>query len=235
MSYKVVIVDDEPLAIEVLAYYLKDEPGFAVAASFTNPVEALAYLSTHEFDLLFLDINMAVLNGLDLVKQLKKEPLIVFTTAHKQYLQDGFDYGILDYLQKPIKKDRFTQTLSRAEKELNKAPAPGINNRQIHIKTSQKEFYLNVDNILFIKAVKDYCLLFLDDNTKILALGTLKTFIEKHELNNTFIRTHKSYLVPVNRLKEIQAGGIISIGTHKVPIGRKYKEDVFSMFNKSEQ
>ena len=234
MSYKVVIVDDEPLAIEVLTYYLKDEHGFAVAASFTNPVEALAYLSAHEIDLLFLDINMAALNGLELVKQLKKEPLIVFTTAHKQYLQDGFNYGILDYLQKPIKKDRFTQTLLRAEKELNKSTTPRVANRQIHIKTSQKEFYLNVDDILFIKAVKDYCLIILANNAKVLAPGSLKTFIEKHELKNTFIRTHRSYLVPVSRLKEIHSGGLILIGTHKLPIGRKFKDDVFSSFKKIE-
>jgi DNA-binding LytR/AlgR family response regulator len=230
MSYKVVIVDDEPLAIEVLAFYLKDHSAFTIEATFTNPIEALKYLSAHNVNLLFLDINMSVLNGIELLKQLKNEPLIVFTTAHKQYLQDGFDYGILDYLQKPVKEDRFIQTLQRAEKKLNENRLHDNSKRRILIKSLQKELHINIDEILFVKAVKDYCFIFLNDNTKLLASGTLKSFIEKNELEHLFIRTHKSYIIPLNRFKEIQAGGIISIGEHKVPIGRKYKEQVSSVF-----
>jgi two-component SAPR family response regulator len=137
MLYKVVIVDDEPLAIEVLNHYLKDEEDFTIINSFTRPTEALVFLNTVDADVLFLDINMAVLNGIELLKQLKKPPLVVFTTAHKQYLQEGFDHGILDYLQKPIKKDRLKVTLERIKQQHQiKKEAP----TQIHINLFKKNF-----------------------------------------------------------------------------------------------
>ena len=228
MPYKTVIVDDEPLAIVVLKHYLQDEPDFVMLATFTNPSEALLFLNTHTVDLLFLDINMATLNGIELLKQLHHPPFVVFTTAHKDYLQDGFDHGILDYLQKPVKKERLSLTLERVcqhrstHKEVDK---------QLHIKTAQKEFNVQAKHILFIKALKDYCLIFLEDGSKVMALGTLKSIIDKYSLEPMFIRVHKSYLVPAERIREIRYGAIIPIEDHKIPIGRKYKTEVKRMFN----
>ena len=236
MTYRAVIVDDEPLAIEVLKYYLKDETDFIVTETFTNPAKALAYLKNNETDILFLDINMAVLNGLELVKQLTTAPLIVFTTAHKQYLQDGFDFGVLDYLQKPIKKSRFSVTLERARKKLreDKRVSPPI--KQIHIKSAQKEFYINSNDILFIKAVKDYCQIYLSNDTRVMALGNLKSFIDKHGLTDSFIRVHRSYIIPADRVKEINSPGVIPLKKYNIPIGRKYRKDVIdSLKNKNEE
>jgi DNA-binding LytR/AlgR family response regulator len=232
MPHKVVIVDDEPLAIKVLACYLDDESDFILAAQFTNPLEALRYLKAHGTALLFLDIQMAALSGLEVMKQLQQEVLVVLTTAHKAYLQDGFDHGVLDYLQKPIRKERFAVAVERARNRLQpgiKAPKKDLS-KSIRIKSTQKEISISIHSILFIQAVKDYCLIFLDNQTKVMAAGHLKTFVDKHGLADTFVRTHKSYIVPRHRIRAIKAGGVILIDQHEVPIGRMYKKMVQNVF-----
>lgn len=228
------IADDEPLGIAVLETYLQNDPYFSVKASFTDPEEALAYLNQHPIDVLLLDVNMPLLDGFQLLNKVKRSILTILTTAHKKYLQEGFDYGVLDYLQKPIKKERLLQALARAQKELLQqkllqAISPSTKS-QLYIKSAQKEFYIEKENVLFIKGLKDYCTLYLSSQEKITVLGSLKTFLIHNNTDNWLVRVHKSYAVPIQQITGIQNTSIVSIKETSIPIGRKYRTAFLNQF-----
>lgn len=228
MRHKIVLVDDEPLGIEVLKYYIKEEVDFEITGAFTNPHQALAFINVNKVDLLLLDIEMPTLSGIELLQQITCKPLIIFTTAYKEYLQSGFDYGILDYLQKPIKKERLGVALTRARDFLQKRVYNKVDCAKLYLKSGNKEYTVVIDDILFIKSAKDYCIFYLVHDKTILVKTSMDALLKKIQYKSTFIRVHKSFVIALDRIDFIKNNKEIAIAQYNIPIGRMFKKAFYS-------
>lgn len=223
---KCVIIDDEPLAIEIIETYLQKIDNKEIIGKFTNPVKALAFLTNHTVDLVFLDIQMPNLTGIDLVKSIKKLPQFIFTTAYPQYALEGFDLNATDYLVKPIPFPRFLQAVSKAETyHKSRENLTQIPNDFIFVRSEYENVKIAVEEITYIEGLKDYIKIFTENSTKAtLTLMSFKEILEKINHPN-FLRVHRSFIVNVSQIDSLQKSRII-IGEKYIPIGETYKEKV---------
>lgn len=223
---KCVIIDDEPLAIEIIETYLQKIDNKEIIGKFTNPVKALAFLTNHTVDLVFLDIQMPNLTGIDLVKSIKKLPQFIFTTAYPQYALEGFDLNATDYLVKPIPFPRFLQAVNRAETyHKSRENLTQIPNDFIFVRSEYENVKIAVEEITYIEGLKDYIKIFTENSTKAtLTLMSFKEILEKINHPN-FLRVHRSFIVNVSQIDSLQKSRII-IGEKYIPIGETYKEKV---------
>lgn len=228
MTLNCVIIDDEPLARKGLKEYIADLDFLNLVGDFDSPVKATELLSKGQIQLLFLDIQMPKITGLDFFKSLKNAPPVIFTTAYPQYALDGFELNALDYLVKPISFERFLKAALKAKEYFE------IRQHNLEALTGKKEeyFFIKVDNklvkiffeeILFVEALQNYVTIHTADKKHITYL-TFKS-VEEYLPVNQFIKTHKSYIVSVSKIESIE-GNNIRIGNHHVPISRNEKEDV---------
>lgn len=228
MTLNCVIIDDEPLARKGLKEYIADLDFLNLVGDFDSPVKATELLSRGQIQLLFLDIQMPKITGLDFFKSLKNAPPVIFTTAYPQYALDGFELNALDYLVKPISFERFLKAALKAKEYFE------IRQHNLEALTGKKEeyFFIKVDNklvkiffeeILFVEALQNYVTIHTADKKYITYL-TFKS-VEEYLPVNQFIKTHKSYIVSVSKIESIE-GNNIRIGNHHVPISRNEKEDV---------
>lgn len=234
---KCIIIDDEPLAIDIVESYVQQVGGIEIIAKCTNPLEAITLLNKHQVDLVFLDIEMPNLTGIDLVKTIDNIPQFIFTTAYPEYALDGFNLNATDYLVKPIPFHRFLKAISRAKEKYeleNKvvvnAPAveattkPIVDNF-IFVKSEYENIKINIDTIVYLQGLKDYIKIYTSDNQKpVLTLSSFKDILDKLPASK-FIRIHKSYVVSIEHIKAIQKSKIL-VGDIRVPIGETYKETV---------
>lgn len=234
---KCIIIDDEPLAIDIVESYVQQVGGIEIIAKCTNPLEAITLLNKHQVDLVFLDIEMPNLTGIDLVKTIDNIPQFIFTTAYPEYALDGFNLNATDYLVKPIPFHRFLKAISRAKEKYeleNKvvvnAPAveatttPIVDNF-IFVKSEYENIKINIDTIVYLQGLKDYIKIYTSDNQKpVLTLSSFKDILDKLPASK-FIRVHKSYVVSIEHIKAIQKSKIL-VGDIRVPIGETYKETV---------
>src|ERR1700754_110712 len=224
-----VIVDDEPLAREGLADYVKEIDFLQLAGVCINPVELGKLLGSQKIDLMFLDIQMPKMNGIDFLRILPNPPMVIITTAFSEYALDGFQLNVLDYLLKPITFDRFFKAVVRARDYhlLTTKPAsadPTSLQRGedfVFIKRSNKFEKIHFADILYIEALQNYVAIY-TTRGKFLTLLYLKN-IEQNLDNKAFIRVHKSYIVPIARIDSID-GNEIRIAEHRVPVSRNYRE-----------
>ncbi|HEY8898394.1 MAG TPA: LytTR family DNA-binding domain-containing protein [Niastella sp.] len=228
MTLKCVIIDDEPIARKGLKEYLQDTPFLQLAGEFDNPLKAADLLLHEKIDLLFLDIQMPKMTGMEFLKTLSHPPMVIFTTAYPQYAVEGFEWNAIDYLLKPFSFERFWKAVSKARTMHEAitqptagttAPAPGY----FFIKTDNKLVKIMYDDILFVEALQNYVAV----HTKEKKYITYITFhsIESHLPAGQFIRTHKSYIVAAGKVESIE-GNEITIGTHHIPISRTERETV---------
>jgi DNA-binding LytR/AlgR family response regulator len=225
MKIKCVIIDDEPLAIKVVESHLKEFQNFEVIKTFYNPIEALPLLENGEVDVLFLDINMPQMNGLDFAKTLSTKINVVITTAYREYAVESYDLNILDYLVKPIPFNRFLKTINKITQQvyLQKGRAQNkedINNESfIFLKVNKKLVKIRFEDILYIESLKDYIKVFtVIDNY--LVHKSLTSMTEELPDSN-FIRIHRSYTIALDKVKSVE-GNLVEIGITRIPIGRKY-------------
>lgn len=223
------IIDDEPLAREVLAGYIASLDTVCVAESFSNAFDALRYLESHTVDVLFLDIEMPEMNGIDFLKSLKHPPITVFTTAFRDYAFEGFELGVIDFLLKPVSRARFQLSLDKISDFLslktsdtdleasNEAP------EFIFVKSGVNRVKLFFADVMYIQGLKDYAIIH-SITGKIVTKGSIKHMQDLFPAH-LFIRVHKSFIVSKSRVGRIQKNKII-IGHHQIPIGRNYKEDL---------
>lgn len=223
------IIDDEPLAREVLAGYIASLDTVCVAESFSNAFDALRYLESHTVDVLFLDIEMPEMNGIDFLKSLKHPPITVFTTAFRDYAFEGFELGVIDFLLKPVSRARFQLSLDKISDFLslktsdtdleasNEAP------EFIFVKSGVNRVKLFFADVMYIQGLKDYAIIH-SITGKIVTKGSIKHMQDLFPAH-LFIRVHKSFIVSKSRVGRIQKNKII-IGDHQIPIGRNYKEDL---------
>jgi DNA-binding LytR/AlgR family response regulator len=229
MTINCIVIDDEPLARKGLNEYINDVDFLTVAGEYDNPLKASQAIHEGETQLLFLDIQMPKISGLEFMKSLKQPPPVIFTTAYPQYALDGFDLNALDYLVKPISFDRFLKAAYKAKefyevRQKNLVPPADENDKQyLFVKADNKLVKIFYGDILFVEALQNYvCIHTL--NKKYITYLTIKS-VEEFLPANVFIKTHKSFIVSAPRIESIDGNDIL-IGTHHIPISRNMKEEV---------
>lgn len=216
------IVDDEPIAREGIADYCKEISFLNVVALCKNALQANQYLEKNQIDLIFLDINMPLLSGLDWLKDLKNSPSIIMTTAYAEHALESFTYNVIDYLIKPISFERFLQAVNKVGKYYDSK----IENEVLFIKSEKQLKKINVNDILFAEAMQNYIKVVTVTESIIIHMS-LKSF--KDQLPDSFIQTHKSYVVSKYRVDKI-IGNQVLIKNYKIPISVRLKKDVLSSF-----
>lgn len=224
-----VIIDDEPLAREILAGYMEQLDHVRLAGSFNNAFDAIKFLQHHPVDALFLDIEMPEMSGIDFLKSLTHPPITVFTTAFRDYAFEGFELGVIDFLLKPISQDRFQVSIGKikdflflktedARVELSRETPEFI-----FVKSGVRKIKLCFSDVTHIQGLKDYAIIHAATG-KIVIKGSVKSMQQLFP-DALFIRVHKSFIVAKDKIRRIEKNRII-IGDHQIPIGRNYKEEM---------
>lgn len=224
---KCLVIDDEPKAVEILSDYIEKVPDLECTAAFRDPLKALNYIQNNPIDLLFLDINMPDLSGIQFLNALEHHPLVIFTTAYSEYALDSYDYDAVDYLLKPIEFDRFLKAVNKAlrrykEKKRGRVPLRG-DSGYIFIKSGTDYRKLDTRSILFIKGTGNY-LTFVTLDKEILTLLTMKEALEI--LPPQFKRIHKSYIINLDHAELIDTEEV-KIKDQRIPIGDHYRDNLF--------
>lgn len=214
------IIDDEPIAREAIAEYCKEFSFLKVDGQCKNVIQANHYLQKNQIDLIFLDINMPLLSGIDWLKTLEESPSIIMTTAYTEYALESFSYQVIDYLVKPISFERFLQAVNKVHRYCGNENSKEV----IFIKSDKHLKKVVVDDILFVESMQNYIKIYTADQS-IIAHMSLKVI--KEILPDFFIQTHKSYLVSKYKIDEIK-GNQITIQNYQVPISVRLKKDVLS-------
>jgi DNA-binding LytR/AlgR family response regulator len=224
-----VVVDDEPLALEVLEGYLKKTGGILAINLFSKAGDALRYLENHQADVLLLDIEMPEMTGIEFLEKLSDPPLTIFTTAYRNYAFEGFELGVIDFLLKPISFERFSIAIEKvrdflALKTQDTKLESGENiPESIFVKSGVNRIKLRFEEVTHIQGLKDYAIIH-TFHEKIVIKGSIRMVQEMFPLS-LFIRVHKSFLVLCKAIKRIERNRIV-IGPHQIPIGRNYREGV---------
>jgi len=227
MKIRALIVDDEPLSQEIIETYLKDLPVIELVKTCNNALEALEALKQYDIQLIFLDINMPMLSGINMVKTLTAPPAIIFTSAYAEYAIDGFDLDAIDYLVKPFSFERFLKAVNKVRDKLGK---PGHKDPDfIVIKADKKLYKLDFADISYFNSVGDYVKVFTKQGKVIITNETLRN-IEMSLPAALFVRTHKSYIVSIKAIRYIE-GNQLMVDNNPIPIGLTYKDDLINRFN----
>lgn len=222
MNIRCLIIDDEPSSQNVLKSFIQKIDYLEYVDVCNNALEALEFLKNNPIDLLFLDINMPHLSGIDFYKSLKNPPKVIFTTAYSAYALEGFELDAVDYLLKPFSFERFLKAVSKV-KELNDYKI-----EYVFIKSDKKIHQLKIDDIYFIESLGDYIKVHLKNNL-LITYKPLK-LIYNSLPKSTFIQVHKSFIVNKNKLDYLE-GNVVSINSNKIPLGEKYKKEFLDRFN----
>ena len=227
---KCLIIDDEPLAIELLEDFVSKIPFLELTSSCSNAIEASAILKKLKIDLIFTDIEMPDFSGIEFMKSLDEKPLFIFTTAYSHYAVEGFNLNAVDYLVKPIPFHRFLTAVNRAreiyllKKEgTNAIPVVVESANFMFVKSEYDNIKINFDDIKYIEGLKDYIKIFSTSHKPILTLSSFKKIEEKLPANS-FIRVHRSYIVSLKYIHSVQRNRIL-IDQIRVPIGLNYKDE----------
>lgn len=228
LPIRCIIIDDEPMARDVVRRYIKMIPSLDLTGEFGNAIEATIFLQNNEVDMIFLDIQMPQLSGIDFVKSLRQRPIVIFTTAHKAYAFDGFELDVADYLLKPIRFDRFLRAVNKAlpQKSLPQDiySDDKINNSDpfIYLRADRKMKKVMLEDIIYVESDRDYVKVFTEKGT-ITSRQTISS-IEAILSESEFLRIHRSYIVSVCKLKSF-TNETVEIGDKKLPIGKFYRNN----------
>lgn len=227
MKLNCVIIDDEPLAREGLANYVREVDFLNLGGTGENPLELLPMLDTGTIDLVFLDIQMPKMSGIDFLKILQKPPMVIITTAYPSFALEGFQLNVLDYLLKPITFERFFKAASKARdyhKLLNKPAASDEQNDYCFIKCGNKYEKILFADILYVEGMQNYANIYTVKG-KYVTMLSLKSLEEN--LGPSFIRVHKSYIAAISKINSME-GNELFIQDVKIPISRNYRDEVIS-------
>lgn len=220
---KCLVVDDEPIARNILETYISRMPSLRLVASLDNALEVFDYLKSEQVDLMFLDINMPEFTGIELLKSMRNPPAVIITTAYAEYGAESYDYDVADYLMKPFPFERFLKAIQKVE------------NQRGHDGVSDKSFlFLKEDNTLhkvafadirYVQAYGNYIKVFLHDDMRLVrkTIGQIE-----EELGGNFLRVHKSYLVAFSAIQGTEGNEVILTGNHRLPVGKVYKKGLQS-------
>jgi two-component system, LytTR family, response regulator len=233
------IVDDEPPAREIIRRYIQEIPTLQLAGECANAIQALMALQQQSVDLLFLDIHMPQLNGIDFIKTLKHPPKVILTTAFSEYALEGYELDVVDYLMKPIRFERFLKAVNKAFPLSNgynaevRTPMPVSteekkNESFVYFRADRKMVKVMLDDILYIESMKDYIKVFTRQGTVITKQSI--SSVEAMLPEQSFIRTHRSFIVAINKIKSFTSE-IIEIETTDVPIGKLFRNGVMKVLS----
>lgn len=230
MKIRCIAVDDEPLALDIIESYVAKLPYLELVKTCSSATEAMQVLQEEKIDLMFLDIEMPELTGLQFLNIIQNQPLVIFTTAYPNYALEGFNQDAVDYLLKPIPFDRFLKAVSKAQERLQHKFSANQEQRPqqvqaeqdfIFVKADYKTLRVDLKDILWIEGLKDYIIIHTKDQ-KIITLLSMNKMIEKLP-DTKFIRVHRSYIVALQKIDSIEKSRI-RIGDKEVPIGEVYKD-----------
>jgi DNA-binding LytR/AlgR family response regulator len=230
MKIPCIIIDDEPLAIEVIKTHVAQIPDLDLVATFQNPIEAFELLKKETIALIFLDIEMPLLTGIDFAKELQGTPNIIFTTAYRNYAIESYELDVVDYLLKPISFTRFFKAINKYKSQANLPLVSDIPvqkeavNDHIYVNANKKYIKVLFDDIVYVESIKDYIRIH-TSSERVVTKDRLSDFEIK--LPHTFLRTHRSYIVNTTKITAFTAVDV-EIGTQEIPIGASYKEQVLA-------
>jgi DNA-binding LytR/AlgR family response regulator len=230
---KCIAIDDEPLALDVLRNYISKIAALDLVQTFDDAITGAKFLENNEVALLFIDINMPDMSGLELVSQLKNKPMVIFTTAHKKFALEGFELEALDYLLKPISFERFEKAINKATERYNLLnPVPANAFDSIIVRSEYKMVKIDFDDIEFIESMEDYIKIhLLNSRHPVLTLMSLKGILEMLPPNR-FSRIHRSYIVRNVAVKSIQNKKVTLISERELPISDSYLDFISSWKNR---
>ncbi|WP_167615407.1 LytR/AlgR family response regulator transcription factor [Maribellus sediminis] len=236
MEIKALIIDDEPLAQDVIKQYAQKLPDLTIAATCSEAICAHKILQEQEIDLLFLDINMPKLSGISFLRNLKNPPLVIFTTAYSEYALEGFELNAIDYLKKPFSFERFCKAYYRAEEQLllrENATKANVADKKagdfLFVKSNKKTYKVKYEDIFYIEGLGDYIKLHIKDNKLVTNLSMKKIIDLLPE--DQFYRIHKSFIISLDKIDSVE-GNLVSIKGNKLPIGNSFRQDFTEFINR---
>jgi two-component system, LytTR family, response regulator len=224
-----IIVDDEPMARDVIRRYVEKTPMLSLEGEFNNAIDATIYLHDHSVDMIFLDIQMPQLTGTEFVRSLRKVPKVIFTTAHKEYAYEGFELDVTDYLLKPVRFDRFLKAVAKAlpqkTTEVGAALAAAEDTKLaasfIYLRVDRKMVKVLLDDLLYIESDKDYVKLY-SEKGFLITRQTIAS-VEAMLSDSQFVRIHRSYIVSLGKIKSFTTE-TVEVGNKELPIGKLYRQ-----------
>ncbi|HEX6848184.1 MAG TPA: response regulator transcription factor [Chitinophagaceae bacterium] len=233
IQIRCIIVDDEPMARDVIRRYVEKTPSLKLLHEFGNAIDAMVFLQEQPVDMIFLDIKMPQLSGTEFVRSLRNVPKIIFTTAFKEYAHEGFELDVVDYLLKPIRFDRFLRAVNKAFPQKQEIEVHGTimeDNKPatsfIYLRVDRKMIKVLLDDVVYIESDKDYVKVFTEKGF-IITRQTIAS-VEAMLSENQFIRIHRSYIISVNKLKSFTAE-TVEIGNKELPIGKLYRNNFLKL------
>jgi len=233
-----IAIDDEPPALGIIREFCSKIQYLNLLGTFTNPFEAVQTLNNEEVDLIFLDIRMPQISGFEFLKSLYNPPMVIFTTAFKEFAYEGFEYNAVDYLVKPFAFDRFSRSVSKAFQLLRlKLPAEAADGETqemlpgfLMVKVEYSTIRVNLDDILYVEGLKDYVKIHTEGKL-ILTKTTMKNIMEKLP-QGKFFRVHKSYIISIDKIDMIENSRIV-IGNQRIPIGESFRTTFLGIVNRN--
>lgn len=229
---KCVVVDDEPLAISLLNQYIRKYEGLEMMDGFTDALESISYINNNQVDILFLDILMPDITGIGVLKKLTSKPVVIFTTAHRDFAIDGYEMGVADYLLKPFEFERFRQAVNRAIEHMrlkakdNADLLPGV-----FVKSDYKLIKINFQEIVYVESMDDYIRIYLHEGKPVITLMRLKAFLEKLPATD-FQRVHRRYIVAMNKINSVETRRLILETGVEIPVGDTYQQAIQDFRNR---
>lgn len=229
---KCVAIDDEPLALKLLEQYAVKTPELDMLHTFDDAISGAEFIRQNNIDLLFIDINMPDITGIDLVRSLQQKPMIIFTTAYKKFAYEGFELDAVDYLLKPIDYTRFNKAVQKAIQFYQQAKsAKPAEEACFFVRSEYQQVKINIDSIEFIEGLEDYIKIHIINAKPVLTLMTLKAMQEKLPADK-FIRIHRSYIIPLMQIVSIANRKILLASSRELPVSDTYIEKVNELIKK---
>ena len=218
-----IIVDDEPLAVRLLVSYAEKTPDLKLLASFTNSISAINAIKAQQPDLLFLDIQMPNIDGMELAHSLPEATRVVFTTAFKEYAFESYEVNALDFLLKPVRYNKFLAAVEKARKQLQPSPAPQLQQpNTVFIRVDGEWRNVAVEQIIYVNGMKDYVMFYLDGEPKPLVTHLTMKAVEDMLPNDRFLRIHRSYIIAVDKIQKVDRNDCVYIGREVIHIPDGY-------------
>ena len=226
MNIKCVIVDDEPLARRVIKKYLLKIPSLKLVKECSNAIEATSVLHENKIDLIFLDVKMPELSGLEFLKILSDPPLVILTTAFSEYALEGYEYSVVDYLLKPIAFNRFLKSVNKAIERIGEKKSIQTDDdlqekKYIFLRSDKAEHKINLSDIIYVEGYGNFVKIYFSD--KMLLVPETMTAIQDMLPSNKFARVHKSFIVSFEKIDKLE-GNTLKIKDKRIPIGKYYKK-----------
>jgi DNA-binding LytR/AlgR family response regulator len=235
MKLRCLLVDDEPPALKVLASYISNINGLEIVAQCKNAIEALDVLHNRTVDVIFLDIKMPKMLGIDFLRNLSKSPKVIFVTAYRDYAVEGYELDAVDYLVKPVSFERFIKAISKLNWVLGRDLSPAANHTEekpesfIYLRVDKEMKKIFVNEIVYIESLKDYVRISLTNSKQLLikqSISSMENLLSEHK----FLRVHRSFIVSLDKISSFNRLAV-KVGMMEIPIGRLYKQVVMDRIN----